>query len=42
MTLWQMTKRYGFHFVSLLAVVVFMVSAIRRRCRCSATVSPSR
>ncbi|HEX8666192.1 MAG TPA: TRAP transporter large permease subunit, partial [Beijerinckiaceae bacterium] len=25
LTLWQMTKRYGFHFVSLLAVVVFMV-----------------
>src|SRR5437763_3075448 len=25
MSLWQMTKRYGFHFVSLLAVVVFMV-----------------
>ncbi len=25
MTLWQMTKRYGFHFVSLVAVVVFMV-----------------
>ena len=25
MTVWQMTKRYGFHFVSLVAVVVFMV-----------------
>ena len=25
MTLWQMTKRYGFHFASLIAVVVFMV-----------------
>jgi len=25
MTLWQMTQRYGFHFVSLIAVVVFMV-----------------
>lgn len=25
MTIWQMTKRYGFHFVSLIAVVVFMV-----------------
>src|SRR5206468_2996555 len=25
MSLWAMTKRYGFHFVSLLAVVVFMV-----------------
>src|SRR5262249_9076773 len=25
MTLWQMTRRYGFHFVSLVAVVVFMV-----------------
>jgi len=25
MTIWQMTKRYGFHFVSLVAVVVFMV-----------------
>src|SRR3954467_3742152 len=25
MTLGQMTKRYGFHFVSLLAVVVFMI-----------------
>ncbi len=24
-TLWQMTRRYGFHFVSLVAVVVFMV-----------------
>jgi len=26
MTIWQMTKRYGFHFVSLVAVVVFMVA----------------
>jgi len=26
MTLWEMTRRYGFHFVSLIAVVVFMVS----------------
>jgi len=25
MTLWQMTRRYGFHFVSLIAVVIFMV-----------------
>ncbi len=25
MPLWQMVKRYGFHFVSLVAVVVFMV-----------------
>jgi TRAP-type uncharacterized transport system fused permease subunit len=25
MTVWQMTKRYGFHFASLVAVVVFMV-----------------
>jgi TRAP transporter 4TM/12TM fusion protein len=25
MTIWGMTKRYGFHFVSLVAVVVFMV-----------------
>src|SRR6202008_3099561 len=25
MTLWQMTRRYGFHFPSLVAVVVFMV-----------------
>jgi TRAP transporter 4TM/12TM fusion protein len=25
MTLWQMTKRYGFHFTSLIAVIVFMV-----------------
>ena len=25
MTIWEMTKRYGFHFVSLIAVVVFMV-----------------
>jgi TRAP transporter 4TM/12TM fusion protein len=25
LTIWQMTKRYGFHFISLVAVVVFMV-----------------
>ena len=25
LTLWQMTKRYGFHFTSLIAVVVFMI-----------------
>jgi TRAP-type uncharacterized transport system fused permease subunit len=25
MTVWQMTRRYGFHFVSLVAVVIFMV-----------------
>jgi TRAP transporter 4TM/12TM fusion protein len=25
MSLWQMTKRYGFHFTSLIAVIVFMV-----------------
>ena len=25
MTVWEMTKRHGFHFVSLVAVVVFMV-----------------
>jgi TRAP transporter 4TM/12TM fusion protein len=25
MTLWQMTRRYGFHFTSLIAVIVFMV-----------------
>ncbi|MEX0591746.1 MAG: TRAP transporter large permease subunit, partial [Xanthobacteraceae bacterium] len=25
MPLWQMTRRYGFHFVSLIAVVLFMV-----------------
>jgi len=25
MSIWEMTKRYGFHFVSLVAVVVFMV-----------------
>jgi TRAP transporter 4TM/12TM fusion protein len=25
MTLWQMTKRYGFHFTSLIAVIVFML-----------------
>ena len=33
MTLGQMTKRYGFHFVSLVAVVVFMVIGYRRRFR---------
>ncbi|MBV9555970.1 MAG: TRAP transporter permease [Pseudolabrys sp.] len=25
MTIWGMTKRYGFHFVSLVAVIIFMV-----------------
>jgi TRAP-type uncharacterized transport system fused permease subunit len=25
MTLWQMTRRYGFHFTSLIAVIVFMI-----------------
>jgi TRAP transporter 4TM/12TM fusion protein len=25
MSLWQMTRRYGFHFVSLIAVVLFMI-----------------
>src|SRR5262249_12991994 len=25
MTVWEMTRRYGFHFVSLVAVVIFMV-----------------
>ena len=25
MTLWEMTSRYGFHFVSLIAVILFMV-----------------
>ena len=25
MTVWEMTRRYGFHFVSLIAVVVFMI-----------------
>src|SRR5215475_5091170 len=25
LTLWQMTQRYGFHFTSLIAVIVFMV-----------------
>ena len=25
MPLWQMTRRYGFHFVSLIAVIIFMV-----------------
>jgi TRAP transporter 4TM/12TM fusion protein len=25
LTLWQMTKRYGFHFTSLVAVIVFMI-----------------
>src|SRR5947209_1935242 len=26
LTLWQMTRRYGFHFTSLIAVIVFMVA----------------
>jgi TRAP transporter 4TM/12TM fusion protein len=26
LTLWQMTKRYGFHFSSLIAVIVFMIA----------------
>src|SRR5438270_4218284 len=26
LTLWQMTKRYGFHFTSLIAVIVFMIA----------------
>jgi TRAP transporter 4TM/12TM fusion protein len=26
MSLWQMTRRYGFHFTSLIAVIVFMVA----------------
>jgi TRAP transporter 4TM/12TM fusion protein len=26
LSLWQMTKRYGFHFTSLIAVIVFMVA----------------
>src|SRR5258706_9933822 len=26
LTLWQMTKRHGFHFTSLIAVIVFMVA----------------
>jgi TRAP transporter 4TM/12TM fusion protein len=26
MTLWQMTKRYGFHFTSLIAVIIFMIA----------------
>lgn len=26
LTLWQMTRRYGFHFVSLIAVIVFMIA----------------
>src|SRR3982075_2543951 len=25
LTLWQMTRRYGFHFTSLIAVIVFMI-----------------
>ena len=25
MTLWQMTRRYGFHFTSLIAVILFMI-----------------
>src|SRR5215475_10648903 len=26
LTLWQMTQRYGFHFTSLIAVIVFMIA----------------
>jgi TRAP transporter 4TM/12TM fusion protein len=26
LTIWQMTRRYGFHFTSLIAVIVFMVA----------------
>ena len=26
LTLWQMTKRYGFHFTSLIAVIIFMIA----------------
>jgi TRAP transporter 4TM/12TM fusion protein len=26
LTLWQMTTRYGFHFISLISIIVFMVS----------------
>jgi TRAP transporter 4TM/12TM fusion protein len=26
LTLWQMTKRYGFHFTSLVAIIIFMVA----------------
>src|SRR5215216_6752936 len=26
LTLWQMTKRYGFHFSSLVAIIIFMVA----------------
>jgi TRAP transporter 4TM/12TM fusion protein len=26
LSLWQMTKRYGFHFTSLIAVIVFMIA----------------
>jgi TRAP transporter 4TM/12TM fusion protein len=25
LTLWQMTRRYGFHFISLISIVVFMI-----------------
>src|SRR5829696_237918 len=26
LTLWEMTKRYGFHFTSLIAIIVFMIA----------------
>jgi TRAP transporter 4TM/12TM fusion protein len=35
MSLWQMTRRYGFHFTSLIAVIVFMVVGYSPICRCS-------
>jgi hypothetical protein len=25
LTLWQMTRRYGFHFVSLVSIIIFML-----------------
>ena len=25
MSLWQMTRRYGFHFISLISIVIFML-----------------
>src|SRR5205823_11077664 len=25
LTLWQMTRRYGFHFVSLISIIIFML-----------------
>ena len=25
MSLWQLTRRYGFHFISLISIVVFML-----------------